>query len=145
MSLSNYLENEIVDHIFRARSYSGPATIYVSLHTGDPGESGASSEVSTSGTNYARAALAASASNWKGTGNEVTGVDSAGTGGQTKNAVTITFNVPSATWGTVTHFALWDAVSSGNCLGSGALTTAKVINTSDTVSFAADTLTVTFD
>lgn len=144
MSLSNFLENEIVDHIFRARSYTAPATIYVALHTGDPGESGASSEVSTSGTNYARASLAASAANWKGTGNEVSG-DSAGTGGQTKNAVAITFNVPSATWGTVTYFSLWDAVSAGNCLGSGALTTAKVINASDTVSFAADTLTVTFD
>ena len=33
MSLSNYLENKILDHVFRNTSYTSPTTVYVSLHS----------------------------------------------------------------------------------------------------------------
>ena len=33
-ALSDYLEGKIIDHIFRTASFTPPATLYFSLHTG---------------------------------------------------------------------------------------------------------------
>ena len=56
---------------------------------------------------------------------------------------TVTFPTASASWGTVTHFAVWDASTSGNMLFHGALTASKTIDSGDTASFAATTLALT--
>lgn len=140
--MSDFLENKLIDHIFRATAYTAPTTIWVSLHTANPTDTGGS-EVTTVSTGYARASLAASVSNWSSTNGATTGASS-GTGGSTSNKAAITFGTPTATWGTVTHFALWDASSAGNMLVYGALTVSKTINQGDTVSFASDAITVTF-
>jgi hypothetical protein len=42
MAISNYLEDKIIDHMLRNQAFSPPTTVYASLHTGDPGETGAS-------------------------------------------------------------------------------------------------------
>jgi len=139
--MTNYLENQLVDHIFRNQTFSAPANLYISLHTADPGETGASE---ISGNNYGRATVASSLANWAGTQAAASTTASSGTGGVTSNNNAITFATPSATWGTITHFAIWDAVSTGNPLLYGELTTSKTINSGDTVSFAAAALTVTF-
>jgi len=139
--MSDYLENKLIDHIFRATSYTAPTTIYVGLLTAAPSDTGGGTEVS--GNNYSRASLAASVSNWKSTNGTTSGASS-GTGGSTSNASAITFATPSASWGTVTHFGLYDAASGGNLLLYGSLTTSKTINNGDTVSFATDAITVTF-
>jgi len=68
-----------------------------------------------------------------------------GTGGQTSNNGAITFPSPTASWGTVTHFGIFDAASSGNLLFHGALTASKTINSGDAApSFQAAQLAVTF-
>lgn len=139
--MSDYLENKLVDHIFRATAFTMPAALYVSLHTANPVDAGSGTEVS--GSNYSRAALAPSTANWGNTQNSGVGVSS-GTGGQTLNKGIISFPTPSATWGTVTHFGIWDASSAGNLIVYGALTVSKTINTSDVVTFPVDTLSVTF-
>jgi hypothetical protein len=139
-AMSDYLENKIIDHIFRATAYTMPAAIYMSLHTSNPLDAASGTEVS--GNNYARAALAPSTSNWGNTQNSGTAASS-GTGGQTLNKGIITFPIPSGSWGTVTHFAIWDASSAGNMLFHGALTVSKTISTSDVVTFPVDTLSVT--
>lgn len=138
--MSDYLENKLVDHIFRATSFSAPSALYVSLHSDNPGETGLNE---ISGNAYARAGLAPSVSNWKSTNGATSGASS-GTGGQTSNAGLITFPTPTGTWGTVSHFAIWDSLTSGNVLFYGSLTITKTINQGDTVSFAPDALTVTF-
>lgn len=139
--MSNYLENKLVDHIFRATSFTAPAALYVSLHTADPLDTGAGTEVS--GNAYARAQLNPSTSNWANTQNSGTSASS-GTGGQTSNKAIITFTTPTASWGTVTHFAVWDASTTGNMICYGALTVSKTINTSDVVTFPVDSLAVVF-
>ena len=85
-----------------------------------------------SGNNYSR--VSASGSSW-----------SSASTGQTSNSQAITFPQASGSWGTITHFALFDADSSGNLLLSGALTTAKDIGAGDTPSFGAGDLVVTLD
>ena len=141
-AMSDYLENKLVDQIFRAQAFTFPSTLHVGLFTAAPGEAGGGTEVS--GGSYARAAVTASLANFAGTQGAGTTVASSGTGGQTSNNATITFATPGASWGTVTHFGIFDAASGGNLLFFGALTIAKTINQGDTVTVPAASLSVTF-
>lgn len=141
-AMSDYLENKVIDHLFRGTSYTAPANWYVALFTSSCSDSAAGTEVS--GGSYARVAVASGGSTWTNTQNSGTGVSS-GTGGTTTNASTVPFNTPSAGWGTVTHWGLYDASSGGNLLVCAALTTSKTINSGDTVSFAAGALTFQVD
>lgn len=141
-SLTDAGENAIVDALFRAQSLGAPATWYVALDTTACSDSAAGTEVT--GGSYARASLASSLSNWKATDGGTSSA-STGTGGQTKNAVAITFPAPTANWGTVSHFRLVSASSGGTTWVCQALTTSKTINSGDAApSFAIDALTVTF-
>lgn len=141
-AMSDFLENALVDQLFRGQSAPSTGTLYVGLLTSAPSDSGGGSEVS--GNNYARVSVASSLANWAGTQGAGTTVASSGTSGQTSNNGAITFPTPSGTWGTVTHFGIYDAASSGNLLFYGALTIAKTINQSDTVTFPAGSLSITF-
>ena len=142
-ALSNFLENKLVDQIFRAQAAPTTSTLYVGLFTAAPSDAGGGTEVS--GNSYARATVTSSLANWAGTQSAGSTTASSGTGGVTSNNGAITFATPSGTWGTVTHFAIFDAASAGNLLFHGQLTISKTINSGDTVSFPAGTLTVTFD
>ncbi len=141
-AMSDYLENKLVDHLFRAQTLSAPATLHIGLLTAAPSDSGGGTEVS--GNSYARVAVTSSLANWAGTQSAGSTIASSGTGGQTSNNAAITFPTPSGTWGTVSHFGIYDASSGGNLLFHGSLSVAKTINQGDTVSFPAGSLTVTF-
>lgn len=142
-AMSDYLENKLVDHVFRGQAYTIPV-IYVGLLTAAPSDSGGGTEVS--GNNYARVKAAASAAqaltDWKSTQNN--DVASTGTTGNTTNTNSVTFPTPSATWGVVTHIGVYDALTGGNLLLYGSLTISKTINQSDTVTFPAAALSFTF-
>lgn len=134
-AMTNYLEEELVKHIFRTGTMTKPAGLHVGLFTAAPGEAGGGTEVA--GGSYARAALAPSDSNWAA---------AAGGNGTTSNAVAITFPAPTANWGLVTHWAIFDAASGGNMLFYAALTTSKTINSGDAApSFGVGALTVQID
>lgn len=141
-AMSNYLENSLVDQLFRGQAAPTTTTLYVGLLTTAPSDAGGGTEVS--GGSYARVAVTSSLANWAGTQSAGSTVASSGTGGQTSNNVAITFPTPAATWGTVTHFGIYDASTAGNLLFWGALTISKTINQSDTVTFPAASLSITF-
>lgn len=142
-SMTDYLENKLVDHIFRGQTFTAPTNLYIALFTAAPSDAGGGTEVS--GNGYARATVANSLANWAGTQSSGSTTASTGTGGVTSNNGVVTFATPTgAGWGTVTHMAIFDAVSGGNMLFQGALGASKTINAGDTVSYAAGTLTVTF-
>lgn len=141
---SDYLENKIIDWLFRGQTYTPPATLYVGLLTAAPSDAGGGTEVS--GGSYARVGVAGSLANWAGTQSAGSTDASSGTSGTTSNNGAITFPAPTANWGTVTHFGIYDAVSGGNLLYWSALTTSKTINNGDAApSFAAGALTVQED
>lgn len=123
MSISNYAELKILDAIFNNASFA-VATPYVSLHTADPGETGAS-EV-TGGT-YGR-----QSSSW-----------AAASAGAVVTDAALNFTLMPAV--TVTHVAIWDASTAGNCLWSGAFSSSKVVNAGDTYQIPSGSLTVTLD
>jgi hypothetical protein len=138
---SDYLENFLVDHIFRTRTYTKPTALWVALFTTAPSDAGGGTEVT--GGSYARVNLAPLDTNWNATQGGTSG-NSSGTGGLTSNAVAITFPAPTANWGTVSHFGIFDASSAGNLLIWDALTTAKTINSGDAApSFAIGALQIT--
>ena len=140
---SNFLENQLVDHILRGQTFSStvPASFWVALYTAAPTDAGGGTEVT--GNNYARVEVPRTLAAWAGTHGAGTTVASTGTDGITSNNTTITFPVPSGLWGTVTHFGILDAVTGGNLILHGALTVAQTINTGNTVSFAPGQLVIT--
>ncbi len=144
-AMSNYLENQLVDHILRGQTFSptAPASVYVALYTAAPSDSGGGTEIPFT-NNYSRVAVSRALTAWAGTQAAASTVASSGTGGVTSNNAAITFPVPSGSWGTVTHFAILDASTAGNMLFHGALTVTQTINTGNTVSFAAGQLQITF-
>lgn len=122
---SSFLASAIYKAILRNTGYTGPATVYLSLHTGAPGLNGANE---VTGNNYARVAVSF-------------GADSAGAGSSSAIA-TFPQPTPSA-WGTLTYFGLWDAVSGGNFLGGAALTNQVVTSIGVAVDFPVGSITWT--
>ena len=125
MSFGDYLEDEVLDHIFGKGAYTAP-TIYIALSTADPTDD-ASGIAEPSGGSYARKVT--SGATW-----------AAASGGAMSNAAAIEFTQASGDWGTITHFAGYDAASGGNMLFHGALTSPMDVDSGDTVSFAIGAL-----
>ena len=96
MSKTDYAENKVLDHLNGKSSFTMP-TVYVALFTAAPSDAGGGTEVS--GGSYAR--VATSGATW-----------AAASGGAASNAAAISFPTASASWGTVTHYATFDAASS---------------------------------
>ena len=128
MSFSNYLETKVLDHVFGATAYTAPATLYLALHTADPAEDGSGTEVSTSGTAYARTEVAFTTS-----------------GNTTSNTAAVEYSTATANFGTVSHVAVWDASTGGNMLAYAALTSSKTIETGDVFRVPAGDLDITLD
>jgi hypothetical protein len=126
-AMSDYLENEILDHILGTGAYTMPATVYVGLSTGSFNDDNSGTELT--GNNYARESItfAAAAS------------------GTADNSAAVEFNAATGSWGTVSHFGLFDALSGGNLLIHGALTASKVISSGDILKIAIGDMDITAD
>lgn len=137
-ALSDWFENNAIDQVFRAQTWTIAANLDVGLSTAACSDSSVGTEVS--GGSYARVSVARSLANWAGTQSAGSTTASSGTGGQTSNNVAVNFPTPTAGWGTVTHFFI---MSGSNIVLCQALTVSKTINTGDTVSFPIGSITVT--
>jgi len=138
---TDYLENYLVDHLFRSRTMPKFTGLYIGLFTAAPSDAGGGTEVT--GGSYARVNLPPLDTNWKATQGGTSG-NSSGTGGVTSNAVAVTFPAPTANWGTVTHFGIFDAASGGNPILWDALTAARTVLSGDPApSFPVDALQIT--
>lgn len=135
-SATDYFEKKILDYIFRNTSMGLDGTnVWVGLFTGAPSDSAAGTEVS--GGSYARVAVVRTGAGW----NAATGTTPA----LTDNTGAINFPTASGSWGTVTHFGIFDASTAGNLLYWADLTASKTVASGDTASFAAGALDVTQD
>lgn len=138
-AMSDYLEGKLIDHCFRGVAFTAPAALYIGLLTSLPStDANAAAGTEVSGGSYARIALAPSTTNWA--------APSAGNG-LTSNSVAITFNPgPTAAWGVIQGFGIYDAASAGNLMWWGALSVSKTVNSGDAApSFQANALTITID
>jgi hypothetical protein len=138
---SDFLENKIIDWLFRGQSYTPPATLHFALLTVNTDDDG-SPLTEVSGGSYARVAVTPSLANFAGTQGAGTTVTSTGNTGTTSNNAAITFPAPSANWGSVVGMAIYDAATGGNMLIYTPLTVPKTVNNGDAAPvFAAGAFT----
>ena len=128
MSLSNTFETHTLNYLFTSTSVTRPTAWYIALFTSNPAEDASGTEVSTSGTAYARQSATFTVS-----GNEAT------------NSAAIEFPTATASYGTVTHIGVFDASTGGNLIAYAALTTSKAIDTGDVLRLPANDLDITMD
>lgn len=121
--MSDYLELKLLDLVFGAVAFTGPAT-YVQIHIGDPGEAGTANTATGPPTRQ-------QVTTWN-----------AASGGTKTNSSSITFSSLAANE-TLTHISVWDAVSGGNCLAAGTITPNRAVTIGDSITFAAASITVT--
>jgi hypothetical protein len=127
-SFTDYTENLVLNWLLTTNSATRPTAWYVGLFTAAPSDTGGGTEVS--GNGYAR----------KVTGTmTITGTTTTAT-----NAAAIEFAAASGgNWGTLTHAAIFDALTTGNMLAWAPLTTSRTINDGDVFRVPASSLTVT--
>ena len=132
MSKSNFFENTILDHIFRnanianvgdatgLRGSSAAGSLYISLHTADPGEAGTQLTSEATYTGYARIPVARTAGGW------------ALTSSVASNAAAITFAECTAGSNVISHVGIGLSPS-----GAGELLFSKNLAANRTVSAGA--------
>lgn len=146
MSKGNTFENDLMLLIFNntniadvgdatgLRGSSTAGSLYVSLHTSDPGEAGSQTTNETAYTNYARVAVARSGSGWTVSSNAVS------------NAAAVDFPTCGITGATITHFAVGVASSgAGKVLYKGALDASRAVSDGTTPSFEIGELDISED
>lgn len=134
-AFSDFYENKIIDHMLRGVAYTVPTTVYVALFTANTGleANNPTSEVSTSGTAYARVAVTLNAAS----------------GGATSNSADLTWTTATASWGTVTSAAIVDHLTNTtwgtnvNVLMWADLSASKLVNSGDLFKILAGDLDVT--
>ncbi len=105
--LSDADSNNMLDTRFGGVASNAPATYYVALSTTEPTNTGGNVTEPVGG-GYARVAVANNATNWP-----------AASARSKSNGTPITFATPTGSWGTVTHYALYDAATGGTFRGWG--------------------------
>lgn len=146
MSKGNTFENDLLQLLFNnvdiadigdASGIQNSATagsLYVALHTADPGEAGTAATSEATYTNYARVAVARTVGGWTVSGATAT------------NAAQITFPQCGASGNTITHVSITTALSgTSKILYSGALNSSLAVALNITPLFAASGLTITED
>jgi len=124
-AMSDYLENEILDHVLSTGAYTMPSTIYVGLSTGSFGDDDSGTELSGSGYTRQSITFAAASS------------------ASAASSATVTFPTATGSWGSVSHYGIYDASTSGNLLIHGAFSAAKTIGSGDVLRINSGDLTVT--
>ncbi len=127
-SISNWLELELLDHVLKVGAYTVPSNIYIALFVGDPTDAGTGG-AEVSGGSYARVVM----NSWDAASSRAT-----------ENTNQINYTEATASWGTVTHFAIYDAITGGNFLAHGDLTSSKAIGTGDNVYFVVGDIDIVF-
>lgn len=125
--VARYLSSAVLNHTLRNTSFAlpvGGTTIYVQVHTGDPGVSATASPLASTprfGITFNAPVSATAVQDTSG-------------------------SIVSSATGTITHISLWDASSTATGLAffKGALAASKVVaNVGDTISAVSGAITVT--
>lgn len=127
-SFSNYAENAILNHVFKGTAMTQPTNLYIALSTADPTDDG-SGLAEPVGNGYARV----NHNTWTITGNAVS------------NNGAASFPQATGSWGTITHFAVYDALTAGNMIIHGTVTPSQAIVSGNTPSFPTGQLSGTLD
>ena len=125
-TFSDYLENELLDHVFNNSAYTSPTTVYLALYTAAPTDAGGGTEVS--GNGYSRQAVTFGTS----------------ASGAIANTAAVSFTASGGNWGDILAVGYFDASSAGNFLAWDGTATATV-NDGGTLTFPIGDLDITLD
>jgi hypothetical protein len=128
MSFSNTFETRVLTWVFTSSSATRPTAWYMALFTSNPADDASGTEVSTSGTAYARQSATFTVS-----------------GDTASNSAAIEFPTATASFGTVSHVGVFDASTGGNLIAYAALSTSKAIDTGDVFRIPSGDFDVTLD
>lgn len=138
---SDYLENALLDWAFKRTTFpAAPTSVQISLHSADPGDTGAS-ELAATGS-YARVTFNTDTNN--STDTQFNAKSTNGQARQISNKATITFPTATGNWTTATFFGVWDAAGT-NLLFTGAITGGVTVNNGNTLSLVDGNLVVSID
>lgn len=127
MSLTDSLENSLLNLVFRGDAYTPPLGVYIALFTAAPDDEGGGTELA--GDGYMRMPVSFTES----------------TEGSTENDAAVTFPAATDDWGVITHSALMDADEDGEMLCHGALTASRTIADGEIFMFPSGSIVVTLD
>lgn len=117
-ALTNFLEQALLDHVFRGIAYTPPTTIYLALFTTAPDDAGGGVEVT--GGSYAR--------------QQVTFSPAVSPDGRISNSAALNYaNLPTAT---IVASGLLTAVTGGTLLMYGLLSQNRVVQAGDSLTVA---------
>jgi hypothetical protein len=122
-NLSNFSENQLLVWQLTNGAVTRPTAWFVGVGTGHT-DTGLTGE--PSGNGYARQVVSFTVTNDAAT-----------------NSALLVFGPASASWGSMASVAVFDAVTGGNCLWSGALAAPRTIDVGDSLTIAANALTLT--
>lgn len=144
MGMSDYLENKLIDFIFRGIQYIPSENLYIALCTTVPEDSDSGSTIAEiSGGNYSRVKIPCQASSWYSTDGSTTLVSN-GINGRTGNATPVEWS--NITWeGTIIAMAICDSPTGGNMLFYGELTQTKTVVPGNSLTFLVNQITYTID
>jgi hypothetical protein len=125
-SFSDYLENALLNHVFRNTPLTAPSGTFLALYTVAPTDGGGGTQVS--GAGYARQAITFGAPS----------------GGAISNTAPVSFTATGGNFGTVVAVGIFDAATAGNLLAWDAITSATV-NNGDTITFPTGDIDITLD
>lgn len=124
-ALSDYAENKVLDVLGANATFTAPSNVYLGLSTGSLGDDNSGTELS--GNNYSRVSVSFGAA----------------ASGTMSNDAAIEFAAATGSWGSVSHWGLYDAASSGNLLVHGSFSAAKTISSGDVLKVATGDLDIT--
>lgn len=146
MSMSNAAETALLELIFKNTAWANvgdasgiqpsaaAGSLYIALHTADPGEAGDQTTSEATYTGYARVAVARSGAGWTVSGNT------------SSNAALIQFGVCTAGSSTVTYWSIGRASSgAGMIIASGALSASLPVSVNIQPQFAIGALVASAD
>lgn len=149
MSASDAFEADILKLVFNNTTIAnigdatgvvgstGVGSLFVALHTADPGEAGTQATSEATYTGYARVAVARTSGAFSVTGTAPTTVS---------NVAVVTFGACTAGSNTITHFSIgYQTSGATKIIVSGALTASLAVSAGITPSFAIGALTATCD
>lgn len=124
-AMSDYLELKVLDHVLGTTAYTMPTGVYLGLSTATFADDNSGTELS--GNGYSRQSVTFSTA----------------ASGTTSNSAAVEFAAATGSWGTVSHFGLFDASTGGNLLIHGAFNTQKSVATGDILKIAVGDLDIT--
>lgn len=138
-AMSDYLEKQLINHIFRSTAYGQPLNISIALCTDAPVDSdtGDLTGKEVSALDYVRISLSPLDTNWS----DVT-VD-----GTTFNLIAITWPAAASNWGTIGWVAIVDnsTIGNGNLLFHGAIDNPQAVDVGGVFQFSINQLGIQID